>query len=61
MNLVECKILEVHSVRLCSFNSDFVEVDLTYDCWGSIERRVKTFHKDAWEKINKSKKGVFLE
>lgn len=58
MNLLEHYIVKVHGEYEIQKNPDFVEVDLTYICYGDTARRVILFRKSEWEKTKK--KGVFL-
>lgn len=67
MNLLEHYIKEVHSVKACEeswtydelFKDDeFVNVDLTYNCYGAIERRIRCWSKDDWEHIQEQ--GYFM-
>lgn len=58
MNLLEHYIIETHREHEVHMNPDFVEVDLTYDCYGIIRRCLKMFRKTDWEEAKK--KGVFL-
>ena len=45
MNLLKHYIVEVHREQEVYFNPDFVTVDLTYDCYGTIKRCLKMFRK----------------
>ena len=58
MNLVEYYIIEIHDEQVCPFNRDFVDVDLTYDCYGTVRRTTKSFRKEVWEKAKEM--GYFL-
>lgn len=65
MNLLEHYIKEVHSVKECNeewtkeFPGEcFVEVDMTYDCYGCIERRTHTFKISMWEQVKEQ--GYFM-
>lgn len=58
MNLVEYYIVEIHDEQVCPFNRDFVDVDLTYDCYGTVKRTTKSFRKEVWEKAKE--RGYFL-
>lgn len=58
MNLLEHYIEEVHSVTPDENNPDWVVVDVTCDCWGSIERKVHNTTKKAWEQ--EKEQGYFL-
>lgn len=59
MNLVECYIIKIHDEQVYPFNKDFVDVDLTYDCYGTVKRDTKLFPKGVWEKAKE--RGYFLE
>ena len=64
MNLLEHYIKEVHFVtdvtnKLAYPTSEpLYAVDLTYDCYGVTERKVKHFYKSEWEEARK--KGYFM-
>lgn len=58
MNLLEHYIITVHGEHEIYMFPDFVKVDLTYDCYGTIRRCRKMFRKSEWEEAKK--KGVFL-
>ena len=68
MNLLEHYIKEVHSVNditdkfeeHCGYKPDepFLEVDLTYNCYGLEKRCRKSFWKSNWETVKKE--GYFL-
>ena len=58
MNLLEHYIVEIHRVWENPMFSNFVNVDLTYVCYGQTKRNVKLFHKDEWARIREE--GVFL-
>lgn len=58
MNLLEHYIEEVHSVTPDENNPDWVEVDLTCNCWGVTERKVYHTRKDVWEQ--EKEQGYFL-
>lgn len=67
MNLLEHYIKEIHSVRKCEEewtkeddfkDKEYVEVDLTYDCYGCIERRTRCWDKEYFEYIKE--KGYFM-
>ncbi len=57
MNLLEHYIKDVHSETPFNENNfdgvptDYVTVDVTIDCWGSIERKTRTFEQAEWETI----------
>lgn len=56
MNLLEQYIKEIHSVEPYTdewtekYHKDFVEVDLTINCYGSVERKTRIFSEEEWEK-----------
>lgn len=58
MNLLECKIIEIHNEWVFPFDENYVDVDLTYDCWGEVKRDTKLFPKGVWETAKK--RGYFL-
>lgn len=65
MNLLEHYIKEIHSVKKCKKEwtkefpgEEFVNVDLTYECYGCIERMVHTWNKYSWEQIQEQ--GYFM-
>lgn len=65
MNLLEHYIKEIHSVQdykeewTKEFPGEcFVEVDITYNCYGRIERRSHIWSINKWDRINQ--KGYFM-
>lgn len=58
MNLIEHYIIKVHREHEIYMNPDFIKVDLTYDCYGTIRRCLMMFRKCEWKEAKK--KGVFL-
>lgn len=68
MNLLEHYIVEVHSVK--DITDEFIkhckdvpkepylEIDMTYNCYGIIERHKQRFWKSDWDMANKQ--GYFL-
>lgn len=68
MNLLEHYIQEVHSVQDETNNyiqrtgetpkEPLLKVDLTYNCYGCVERENKLFTKSQWETIKKN--GYFM-
>lgn len=68
MNLLEHYIKEIHSIQ--DVTNRFMEnvghmpheplykIDLTYNCYGKIERDVKHFFKTEWEDVRE--KGYFM-
>lgn len=61
MNLLEHYIKQIHKEiykHSNKHNIDYVIVDVTYDCYGSVERKEVEFLKEEWEKAKE--KGYFL-
>lgn len=59
MNLLEHYIKEIHSVvEIERENIRFLKVDLTYDCYGKVERDTRPFFHDEWE--DAKAKGYFM-
>lgn len=58
MNLLEHHIVKIHREWETPIFPHFINVDLTYDCYGSIQRNIIMFRKTDWEEAKK--KGVFL-
>lgn len=65
MNLLECYILEVHSVidvtnkiRRIAHDTKYLEVDITYNCYGSLSRAKRIFTQDEWDYI--LERGYFI-
>lgn len=64
MNLLEHYIKEIHSEKPTIYelpHGDFitlVELDITIDCYGNIERIKTTMAKDKWLKAKE--KGYYL-
>lgn len=68
MNLLEHYIKEIHSVnditnqfiKSCGYEpaESLLEVDMTYNCYGVIERNKKTFWKSDFEEVKKH--GYFM-
>ena len=68
MNLLEHYIKEIHSIKditnkfteNCGYvpNEPLLEVDLTYDCYGIIERSKMTFWKSNFEMVKNE--GYFM-
>lgn len=50
MNLLEHYIIEVHQIVVPEDYPYMVKVDLTYDCYGSVQRGWHTTFKEDWEK-----------
>lgn len=57
MNVLEHWIKEIHNIE--DLKDGFVKVDVTIDCWGSIERKNREFTKRNWESIKE--KGYWAE
>lgn len=57
MNIIEHYIVKIHS-ETASTISDYIIVDLTYNCYGGIERKTIAFHVLEWKKAKE--KGYFL-
>jgi hypothetical protein len=57
MNILEQYIEEVHNVRPYTaewtkkFDKEFVEVDITTNCYGSKKRDTHVFSTVEWEKV----------
>ena len=68
MNLLEHYIKEIHSVKditnkfeeKCGYapHDQFLEVDLTCDCYGVVERKICYFSKSKFEIVKKQ--GYFM-
>lgn len=68
MNLLEHYIKEIHSIiditdrfiKHCGYKPDesLLEIDLTYDCYGSVKREKVTFWKSNFEEVKK--RGYFM-
>lgn len=65
MNILEHYIKEIHSVKECKEEwtkefpgEKFVSVDLTYDCYGCIERREHCWKESYWKQIQEQ--GYFM-
>ena len=63
MNLLQVYILEIHSVEdvtdRCKWATEpMIEVDMTTECYGKIERRKEVFSESAWE--GAKEKGWYL-
>lgn len=60
MNTLECWIEDIHSIKPEIINGEeWVVVDITVNCWGSIERKTKEMPKARWEWTVKN--GYFVE
>lgn len=57
MNILEHYIKEVHTVKVCEeewtkeFNYIILEVELTSECYGRIERETHYWSERMWNKI----------
>lgn len=55
MNMLEQYIVEVHGIEAYTeewtkqFEKEFVEVDVTINCYGSKERKKRVFAVEDWE------------
>ena len=64
MNLLEHYIKEVHFVKDVTKKISWkpkepiYAVELTYDCYGAIGRKIMHFRKSEWEKAQKN--GYFM-
>lgn len=58
MNLLEHYIIEVHSVTEYTAVPGMIKVELTYDCWGNVERGTHITSKALWEEA--LAKGYYL-
>lgn len=68
MNLLEHHIIEVHSVnditndftKHCGYipEEPYLEIDMTYDCYGIVKRCKQRFWKSNWDAVKKQ--GYFL-
>lgn len=65
MNLLEHYIKEIHSVK--EYNEEwtkefpdtqFIEADITYDCYGTIERKKHVWNINTWNRIKEN--GYFM-
>ncbi len=50
MNLVKHYIKEIHGIKQPEKYSDLIVVDVTFDCYGVVERAEHTTRKEQWEK-----------
>lgn len=58
MNILEHYIKEVHSIKEIEKYPDMIEVDVTYNCYGSIQRTIHLTNKEQWKKD--LEKGYFM-
>lgn len=65
MNLLEHYIIEVHSIvdlthKVTCIKSDtkYLEVDVSYDCYGIVERNKLILTQDEWDYI--LERGYFM-
>lgn len=57
MNTLEHWIDEIHSIE--DLQNGHVRVDVTINCWGSIERKKREFTKKGWQGI--VERGFWIE
>ena len=58
VNILEHYIEEVHGTREFEKYPDMIEVDVTCDCYGSIQRTRHITSKEQWQKD--LEKGYFM-
>lgn len=58
MNLLEHYIIEVHDVIEYTAVPGMIKVDVTYDCYGTIQRGTHITSKALWEEA--LNKGYYL-
>lgn len=58
MNLLEHYIIEVHDVTEFNEVPDMIKVDVTYNCYGTVERGKHITSKELWE--DALAKGYYL-
>lgn len=58
MNLLEHYIIEVHDVTGFTAVPGMIKVDVTYNCYGTVQRGTHIFTKELWEEA--LIKGYFL-
>jgi hypothetical protein len=58
MNLLEHYIIEVHDITEFTAVPGMIKVDLTYDCYGTVERGKHITSKELWEEA--LAKGYYL-
>ena len=58
MNILENYILEVHGIKEFEKYPNMIEVDVTRDCWGDIQRTKHITSKEQWQKDLKN--GYFM-
>jgi hypothetical protein len=49
VNILEHYIEKVHGIKECEECSDMIEVDVTCNCWGSIQRTKHFTSKEQWQ------------
>lgn len=58
MNLIESHIVEIHSEQPTASewfdDGYYIEVDVTYNCYGTITRGKHSFNKDEWEVVKQN-------
>jgi hypothetical protein len=50
VNLLDHYIKEIHGIKEIEKHPDMIEVDVTYNCWGSIHRTKHFTSKKQWQK-----------
>lgn len=63
MNMLKHYIVEIHSVTPClvedhSKEFEVVKVDLTYNCYGVVERQTRQFSPNKWKEAQNN--GWFM-
>jgi hypothetical protein len=58
MNLLEHYIIEVHDITEFTAVPGMIKVDVTYDCWGNVQRGTHITSKELWEED--LKRGYYL-
>jgi hypothetical protein len=58
MNLIEHFIIEVHEIKEFDDYPNIIEVDVTTNCYGAIQRAKQCFSKEKWQKA--IAQGYFL-
>ena len=58
MNLLKHYIVEIHSEKQGEKYPDMLEVDVTYNCYGSKQRGIHLTFKEHWE--TDKQKGYFM-
>ncbi len=58
MNLLEHYIIEIHNVIEFNTVPGMIKVDVTYNCYGTVERGTHITSKELWEEA--LNKGYYL-